>query len=166
LARLSAGTPLGERLRAKAGPVYALVAADLKANAFGYLIVMRLVPFFPFFLVNVLAGIVGIPRGTFALATFIGRIPAAFLYVSLGEELGRVSAFDELANPRILLTLVGLALLAALPVALAHRQGRLSVDRRRPRPSQGCVGEGLSPVSSSAPGQTPGTRRARGENAE
>lgn len=124
IARLSAGTPLGERLRAKAGRAYALFAADLKANAFGYLIVMRLVPFFPFFLVNVLSGIVGLPARTFALATFLGRIPAAFLYVSLGEELGRVSSLDELATPRILMILGGMALLAALPVLIAHRRGR------------------------------------------
>lgn len=133
IARLSAGTPLGERLRAKAGRAYALFAADLKANAFGYLIVMRLVPFFPFFLVNILAGIVGIPARTFALATLVGRIPAAFLYVSLGEELGRVSNIDELAQPRVLMILLGMALLAALPLIFAHRRGRLSVtsDPRR-----------------------------------
>lgn len=126
IARLSAGTPRGERLRAKAGRAYALFAADLKANAFGYLMVMRLVPFFPFFLVNILSGIVGIPARTFALATVLGRIPAAFIYVSLGEELGRVSSIDELANPRVLLILLGMALLAALPVIFAHRKGRLS----------------------------------------
>lgn len=127
LARLSAGTPFGERLRTKAGPIYERFAADLRANGFGYLLVMRLVPFFPFFMVNLLAGIVGIPARTFALATLIGRLPAAFLYVSLGEELGRISSLDELANPRILMTLLGLAVLAAIPVVLAHRR-----PRRRP----------------------------------
>lgn len=130
LARLSAGTAFGERLRAKAGPVYAFAAADLKANAFGYLLVMRLVPFFPFFLVNVLAGIVGVRVRTFAVTTLLGRIPAAFLYVSLGEELGRVSRLEELAKPRVLLVLLGLALLAALPVALAHRRARAAAGGR------------------------------------
>ena len=124
VARYSAGTPFGERLRRRAGRAYEAFAADLNANAFGYLLVMRLVPFFPFFMVNMLCGIVGIPRKTFVLATLIGRLPAAFLYVSLGEELDRVTSLDELAGPRIVLTLLGLAVLAALPVAIAHRRGR------------------------------------------
>lgn len=124
LARLSAGTALGERLRRKAGRAYVVAEADMKANAFGYLLVMRLIPFFPFFLVNVLAGIVGVSIRTFALTTLIGRVPAAFLYVSLGQELGSVSRLEELVRPRFLLILLGIAVLAALPVALAHRRGR------------------------------------------
>ncbi len=124
LARLSAGTALGARLRARAGPVYETVARDLKENAFGYLVVMRLIPVFPFFLVNVMAGLVGLPARTFALATLIGRIPAAFLYVSLGEEVGRVSSVEELASPRIVATLTGLGLMALLPVGLAHWRRR------------------------------------------
>lgn len=129
LARLSAGTALGARLRARAGRVYAAAAADLKANAFGYLLVMRLVPFFPFFLVNVLAGTVGVPLRIFAATTLIGRIPAAFLYVSLGQELGAVSRLEELARPRFLLVLLGIAALAALPVALTHRRARADAPR-------------------------------------
>lgn len=128
-AGLSAGTPFGERLQRRAGPLYALAAEDMKANAFGYLLVMRLVPFFPFFLVNILAGIVGIPARTFALATLLGRAPAAFLYVSLGEELGQVSRLDELVQPRVLVLLLGMAALAALPVALAHRRVRVPGGR-------------------------------------
>ncbi|HMO30110.1 VTT domain-containing protein [Enterovirga sp.] len=138
---LSAGTPLGERLQRRAGPLYALAAEDLRANAFGYLLVMRLVPFFPFFLVNILAGIVGIPARTFALATLVGRAPAAFLYVSLGEELGQVSRLDELVQPRVLLLLLGMAALAALPVALAHRRGRLSSRNGRRSPQDGKEGD-------------------------
>ena len=141
LARLSAGTALGESLRRKAGRVYAAAAADLKANAFGYLLVMRLVPFFPFFLVNVLAGIVGVSLRTFAATTLIGRIPATFLYVSLGQELGSVSRLEELLRPRFLLILLGIALLAALPVALTHRRARAEAPgtgkarARRPSPA-------------------------------
>lgn len=166
LARLSAGTALGERLRAKAGPVYALVAADMKANAFGYLIVMRLVPFFPFFLVNLLAGIVGIPARTFALATLLGRIPAAFLYVSLGEELGGVSRLDDLAQPRLLLILLGLALLAALPVALAHRRARLPGKSLKLRPSADCLPEAVRPVSPPSHVRPPSQRASGREDAE
>lgn len=125
VARLTAGTAFGARLRRRAGPVYDRVEADLRANAFGYLVVMRLVPFFPFFLVNVVAGLFGLPVRTFALATLLGRIPAAFLYASLGEEFGRVASLGELASGRVALTLTGMGALALLPVLLAHqRAGR------------------------------------------
>lgn len=122
VARLAAGTALGSRLRLRAGAVYETIATELRRNAFGYLLVMRLVPFFPFFLVNVVAGLAGLSWRAFAAATLIGRMPAAFLYVSLGEELGRISKLSELASPRIGLTLTGLGLLALLPVLLRRRR--------------------------------------------
>lgn len=124
LVRLSAGTGWGERLRARAGPLAARVAADVRANAFGYLLVARLVPMFPFFLVNILAGLFAVRPSTFLLATLIGRLPAAFLYVSLGEELGRVATIDELVSPGIVVALTGLGLLALLPVWLGRRRAR------------------------------------------
>lgn len=120
--RAWAGTPLGCRLLARAGPAGAAVAADMRANAFGYLMVARLVPFVPFVLVNVAAGLAGIPLRPFALATLLGRIPAAFLYVSLGEELGRVQGLGDLARPQVVLTLVALASLALVPVVIRHRR--------------------------------------------
>jgi uncharacterized membrane protein YdjX (TVP38/TMEM64 family) len=85
------------------------------------------VPFFPFFLVNMIAGLFGLPARTFVLATLIGRMPAVFLYVSLGEELGRVSGVSELLSPGIFLALTGIGCLALLPVLLAHRRGRPKV---------------------------------------
>lgn len=129
LARISSETRLAERARARAGALYEAVAEDLRRNAFGYLVAMRLVPVFPFFAVNVLAGLFGLPARTFALATLIGRLPAAFIYVSLGEELGRVSSLADLASPRIYATLTGLGLLALLPLAFAGWR------RRRERPA-------------------------------
>lgn len=127
LARVSARTPLGRRLQARAGPLYERIATDLRADAFGYLLVMRLLPIFPFSLVNVVAGVVGLPARAFLLATLFGRMPAAFLYVSLGEEVGRVSSLDELASPRIALLLAALGLLASASLFV-----RSWLERRRP----------------------------------
>lgn len=122
IARRSAGSALGGRLRAKAGALVSTVGQDFRANAFGYVLVMRLIPLFPFFLVNVVSGLFAIPWRAFALATLLGRIPAAFIYVSLGEEIGRVSSLADLLSPRIGLTLGGIGLLALGPVILAHRR--------------------------------------------
>ena len=149
IARASSRTALGERLRARAGPIYGRIARDLRANAFGYLVVMRLVPFFPFFMVNIVAGLFGLPARTFVLATLIGRAPAAFLYVSLGQEVGRISSFDELATPQIFAILSGLALMALLPVALAHKR------------RSACLPDGEEPAEGT--GERTGQGTAKGE---
>ena len=117
-----ARSAFGERLKRRAGPLYERIAAELRADAFGYLVFLRLVPVFPFFLVNVSAGLFRVPVRTFVLATFIGRLPATFMYVSLGEELGRVEAAGQLLSPTTFATLTGLGCLALVPVALRHRR--------------------------------------------
>lgn len=119
LARLSAETNLADRVRRRLGPVYQTISEDLRRNAFGYLLAMRLVPVFPFFAVNVAAGLFGLPLRTFALATLIGRLPGTFVYVSLGEEIGRVSSIADLASPRIYATLTALGIVALVPIAVA-----------------------------------------------
>ena len=117
-ARRSLGTALGRRLRARAGPFYDRVAAELGANAFSYIVSMRLVPMFPFFLVNVVAGLFRVPVRAFGLATLFGRIPATFVYVNLGQEAGRIEKMEDMLSPGLLLGLTGLGLLALLPALL------------------------------------------------
>ena len=92
------------------------------ANAFSYLLVLRLVPLFPFFLVNLGAGLLGVRLSTYVIATFLGIIPATFVYAGLGNGLGAL--FEKNVNPdlslifrpEILLPILGLALLALLPI--------------------------------------------------
>ena len=63
------------------------INAGFSANAFSYLLFLRLVPLFPFFLVNLAPAFTTIRVRTYALATFIGIIPGAFVYVNLGRTL-------------------------------------------------------------------------------
>src|SRR5690606_25917219 len=92
-------------------------------NAFSYLLVLRLVPLFPFFAVNLVPAFLGVRLRTYAAATLVGIVPGTFVYTAVGAGLGtlsetggEVSPADAL-SPRILATLGGLALLALLPVA-------------------------------------------------
>lgn len=131
LARLGAESPAGRSLRARAGPILATVTEDLRRNAFGYVVAMRLIPVFPFFAVNAAAGAVGLPVRAFALGTLVGRAPGTFLYVSLGEEVGRIESVADLASSRIYLTLTALGILALLPLAVAGwRRRRRGTDGR------------------------------------
>jgi uncharacterized membrane protein YdjX (TVP38/TMEM64 family) len=121
---LAARTSLGEPLRARAGPALARMAEGFRANAFSYLLFLRLVPAFPFFLVNLAPAFLGVPLGTYVLATFLGIVPATFVFASVGAGLG--SVFDAggdftpvgILTPQVLLALGGLALLSLLPIAL------------------------------------------------
>ena len=91
-------------------------------NAFSYLLTLRLIPLFPFWAVNIVPGLLSVPLRTFTLSTFIGIIPATFVFAYLGEGLGDVFMNQEefslssVAEPKLVLALTGLGILALLPV--------------------------------------------------
>jgi uncharacterized membrane protein YdjX (TVP38/TMEM64 family) len=126
---LIARTALGDALRAKAGPWLSRMEDGFARNAFSYLLVLRLVPLFPFWLVNLVPAFLGVPLGSFAAATLLGIIPGSVVYASVGAGLGAV--FDAggtpelglILQPRVLLPLLGLALLALVPVAYRRWKG-------------------------------------------
>lgn len=126
---LIARTAVGEPLRARAGPWLAKMAHGFNRDAFSYLLVLRLVPVFPFWLVNLVPALLGVPLSTFALATAIGIVPGSLVYASVGAGLGAV--FDRggepdlglILEPRVLLPLLGLAALALVPVAWRRFKG-------------------------------------------
>ena len=119
---LAAKTALGETLRQKAGPKLRKLEDGFGKNAFSYMLVLRLVPVFPFFLVNLAPAFLGVPLRTYVVATFLGIIPGTFVFASLGNGLGAV--FDAgrdpdlglIFEPEILGPILALALLALLPV--------------------------------------------------
>ncbi|MGF7161837.1 putative membrane protein YdjX (TVP38/TMEM64 family) [Rhodoligotrophos appendicifer] len=110
-----AKTSFGEGLRSKAGPLYQKVAANMQENAFGYLLFMRLVPVFPFFLVNIVPAMFSIETGTFALATFIGIIPGSFVYANLGGELSTITDPGDLISAKTLIAFSLLGVMALVP---------------------------------------------------
>jgi uncharacterized membrane protein YdjX (TVP38/TMEM64 family) len=85
-------------------------------NAFQYLITLRLIPIFPFFLVNLLSGLTRVSVATYIAATTIGIIPGSFVYAYAGRELGTLNSIAEIATPRVLLAFTLLGLLALVPV--------------------------------------------------
>ncbi len=91
-------------------------------NAFSYLLVLRLLPIFPFWMVNIVAAILNVRLKIFALATFIGIIPISFIHALIGTSLGNLLANDTpptlatFLTPPILLPLLALALLVIAPV--------------------------------------------------
>ena len=95
---LVARTALGEPLLRRAGPRAAQLAQGFRADAFSYLLFLRLVPAFPFFLVNLVPAFAGVRLSTFVAATALGIIPGALVYAFAGTGLDSVIAAQQAAT--------------------------------------------------------------------
>lgn len=119
---LAARMALAPLLAARAGPLLDRVRPGLQRDGFSYLLAMRLIPAVPFWLTNLAPALLGVPLGTFAAATFLGIMPAAFVFAGLGAGLDSVLAAGGqpdpavIFSPPVLLPLLGLAALSLLPV--------------------------------------------------
>lgn len=95
---LVARTALGEPLLRRAGPRAAQLAQGFRDDAFNYLLFLRLVPAFPFFLVNLVPAFAGVRLGPFVAATALGIIPGALAYAFAGTGLDSVITAQQAAN--------------------------------------------------------------------
>lgn len=89
---------------------------ELELRGFNYLLFLRLVPLFPFFLINLAAGLTRLPLRTFFAATMLGIIPGGFVFVNAGASLATIDSLSGIASPRVLVSFTLLGLFALLPV--------------------------------------------------
>jgi len=143
---LVARSAFGEHLARRAGPRAERLAEGFRADAFHYLLFLRLVPVFPFFLVNLVPALAGVGIGTFIAATFIGIIPAGFAFSFAGAGLDSVIRAQGVAysaclaagradcrldfdvktavTPELLTALAALGVLALVPVVVRRLRAR------------------------------------------
>ncbi len=141
---LVAKTSLGEPLAARAGPWLGKLRAGFQKNALNYLLFLRLVPLFPFWLVNLAPAVLGVPLTTYLLGTFAGIIPGTFAFAFAGVGLDSVieaqqSSYENclaehagggaspcefvfdpsaLVTPQLLIAFAALGAVALIPVVL------------------------------------------------
>jgi uncharacterized membrane protein YdjX (TVP38/TMEM64 family) len=84
-------------------------------NAFSYLMTLRLIPLFPFFVVNLVSGLTRMNIGTYVAATALGIIPGSFVYAYAGRQLGTINSLKDIVSPGVIGALVLLGLLALVP---------------------------------------------------
>ena len=96
---------------------------ELARRGLNYLLFLRLVPLFPFFLINLAAGITRLPLRTFVIGTFFGIIPGAFVYVNAGSSLAKIDSISSIASPQILASFALLGLFALLPALYSRFTG-------------------------------------------
>jgi uncharacterized membrane protein YdjX (TVP38/TMEM64 family) len=137
---LIARSAFGESLRRKAGPKIAGLVDGFQKDALAYMLFLRIVPAFPFFLVNIAAALLGVPLRTYIIGTVLGIIPATFAFASIGAGLDSVLAKAQatqaacaavkghaacplefttgsLVTPQLLFALSLLSIVALIPVA-------------------------------------------------
>ncbi|HKJ22623.1 MAG TPA: TVP38/TMEM64 family protein [Gammaproteobacteria bacterium] len=93
-------------------------------NAFNYLLFVRLVPLFPFWLVNLAPALTTVRLRTYLGATALGIVPGSFVFAHLGVSLGRIESAHELLSLKVFSALALLGLFALIPVLVRRRKGR------------------------------------------
>lgn len=131
---------MGDNAMEHFGATGAKLARALKANAWSYMLVLRLLPVFPFFLVNVIAALSGVRLKTFVLATFFGIMPATSVFSLSGAGLGEILdrggeiSIQSILTPEILAALSVLALLALAAIPLRRKLAQLNFETPRDNP--------------------------------
>ena len=128
---------LGKSLASKSEGWVAKMKDGFNRNAFSYLLALRLIPVFPFALVNIVPALLGVSLSVYFLATLLGIIPGSFVYILLGDGLGAI--FDAggtpnlsiIFEPRVILPILALASLVLLQVGYRYVQ-----DKIKSRPSK------------------------------
>lgn len=142
-----ARTSLGETLASRAGPWMNRLSKGFRDDAFHYLLFLRLVPVFPFWLINIAPALAGVPLGTYAITTLIGIIPGTFAFSVLGSGLDSIitaqqQVYEEcvagkgaanceftldagaLVTPQLLAAFAALGVVALIPVAVKKWKAR------------------------------------------
>ncbi|MGL4470631.1 MAG: FAD-dependent oxidoreductase [Aeromonas hydrophila] len=126
LAFLSARFLLRDWVERRFGDKLASLQADMKKEGVLYLLSLRLIPIFPFFLVNLLMGLTPIRVSTYYWVSQLGMLPGTFVYVLAGSELANLTSTGNILSPGLM---VALTLLGLMPMLLKGLQRRLALHR-------------------------------------
>ena len=99
----------------KFNSIIEVVNKGFSDNAISYLLFLRLVPLFPFFLVNLVSGVTQIRLTVYFLGTMIGILPGSFIYANAGSNLARIETISDIASPGVLGALVLLGVFSLIP---------------------------------------------------
>ena len=120
---LAGRSAAGDLLAKRGGDTVAKLEAVFTENALSYLFVLRLVPLFPFWLVNLAAAAFRVPTQVYIFATFFGIMPGTLVFASVGAGFSSITESSDigigvLLQPAVILPMIGLAALSLLPIIL------------------------------------------------
>lgn len=130
---LAAQTAFRDLFRQFVLPYLGRMEKELSTNAVSYLFFLRLVPLFPFWIVNIAPAFFDIPLRTFFITTFFGIIPGTFVFTQAGVGLGAILdqgerfSLQAILNPQVKIALFALGVFALIPILL--RKLKLSKEK-------------------------------------
>jgi uncharacterized membrane protein YdjX (TVP38/TMEM64 family) len=110
-ARYIAGEPLQQKYKRKLNKFN----KELDKNGANYLFTIRLIFVFPFFVVNLLAGLTKVKLRTFIWTTSLGILPSSLIYAFAGEQIGKIHSVREIFSGPVLIAFILLAAAAISP---------------------------------------------------
>jgi uncharacterized membrane protein YdjX (TVP38/TMEM64 family) len=125
LAFLFARYLAGRWLQSKYAEKLAHFNDELARNGPSYLLTLRFIPIFPFWLINICAGLTNIPVRTFVWTTSVGILPGSLVYTYAGRQLATIESVNDIFTTRILIAFLLLAVLALVPTILNHFKRRV-----------------------------------------
>ncbi len=125
-----------EVMTRRMGPRLAAIDQGIRREGAFYLFTLRLIPLFPFFVVNAAMGLTAVPLSTFYLVSQIGMLPGTAVYVNAGTQLGRIESLSGIVSPELLVSfaLLGLFPLAAKRLVALYRARQARKDLTGPNP--------------------------------
>lgn len=124
LAFLSARYLFAETARKRMGPLLTRMARGFEEDAFNYILFVRLVPVFPFWLMNLVPAFTPVSARTFFVATVIGILPGTFVFANVGESLARIESPRDLVGTQTLLALALLGAMSLVPIVIKKHRTR------------------------------------------
>ena len=109
---------VGEKLHKKAIPIYNKIELNMQKNTASCMLFLRLVPIFPFFLVNIVSAMFNVRLSLYITTTFLGILPMTFIYTSLGHGLGQIESLNNLVSLKSIIALSILGILSLTPIFL------------------------------------------------
>lgn len=117
---------LGNAIQNRYGTQLERFNRELDENGHLYLLTVRFIPVFPFFLINILSGLTRTPLRTFVWTTAAGILPGSLVYTFAGSQLGTINSVGDLFAGRILIAFLLLAALSLVPLVLKKISAKLA----------------------------------------
>ena len=113
LAFLSSRFLLRDWVQRKFGDKLSAINQGVENDGSFYLLSLRLIPIFPFFLINLLMGLTPLSTARFYLASQIGMLPGTVVYLNAGTQLAQIESLSGIVSPSVL---ASFALLGLFPI--------------------------------------------------
>ncbi len=115
LACLAARTLLRDWVQERFGEKLVTINEGIDREGWLYLFTLRLIPVFPFFIINLVMGLTTMRLSTFYWVSQLGMLPATIVYVNAGKELAKIDSLGGILSPTLI---ISFALLGIFPLAV------------------------------------------------